>query len=417
MNIDTVESAFRRSSHNRRGSITALTAVLLPVLLLLSVFSLNVAYMQLTRTELKVATDAATRTAGRAMSEYQDVNEAIRLGKNTAQRNKVGGKRFLLRNRDIEFGWSQRTNNGYGRYDFSKVSTQAVQNQTAQSNAVRIWGKRDASSRSGKVDLLFKGFNEFSTFEPITSSVSTQVDRDIALIIDRSGSMGWSNENLTQYRSRQGGEWVWDPPEMETTYETYLQQKDDWEDANGRAPVPDASRWRALEVAVNAFLDVLIATDQEELVSVATFSTTARLDLELQATSDYDNIRDLMKDIGDGVSSSKKVWGSTAIGDGIDSGFPSLMNSFGRPYAAKTVLAMTDGNNNNGQNPMSVTENILDQYNATFDAVTLSDGANQTLMEDIADLGGGQHYHADDESELVEHFEEIANNLPTIITN
>lgn len=153
------------------------------------------------------------------------------------------------------------------------------------------------------------------------------------------------------------------------------------------------------------------------MVSVATFSSSARLDLNLQETLDYDNIRNLVEDIGNGISTTYRVGGETAIGDGIDSGFPPLIDSLGRPYAAKTVLVLTDGNNNSGSDPRFVTKNILDQHNATFDAVTVSDRADQGLMEEITKLGGGNHYHAVHAAELVTIFEKIANNLPTIISN
>ena len=423
-------SARGQMPYTRRGAIAALTAVLLPVLLILSVFAINVAYMQLTKTELKIATDAAARAAGRALSKYQDIDKAIYYATSTAKRNKVAGDNLRIRTQDVEFGWSQRTNAGHGRYVFSKVNTNAVRNETAQFNAVRVWGKRDSGSPDGEIDLFFKGLREFSTFDPVTSSVSTQVDRDIAMVLDRSGSMAASDIAYTQYLSYQwqqvptwwgGWRWVqvevWDPPEMEAAYSAYVSQYINWYSHYGRAPVPDASRWKSLEIAVNAFLDVLEATDQEELVSVATFSSSARLDLNLQETLDYDNIRNLVEDIGNGISTTYRVGGETAIGDGIDSGFPSLIDSLGRPYAAKTVLVLTDGNNNSGSDPRFVTKNILDQHNATFDAVTVSDRADQGLMEEITKLGGGNHYHAVHAAELVTIFEKIANNLPTIISN
>ena len=34
----------------------------------------------------------------------------------------------------------------------------------------------------------------------------------------------------------------------------------------------------------------------------------------------------------------------------------------------------------------------------------------------VAAIGGGTHYHADDGESLIAIFEEIANNLPTILT-
>jgi hypothetical protein len=36
-------------------------------------------------------------------------------------------------------------------------------------------------------------------------------------------------------------------------------------------------------------------------------------------------------------------------------------------------------------------------------------------MQDVAETGGGKHYHAATGEELVSIFQEIANNLPTIL--
>ncbi len=38
-------------------------------------------------------------------------------------------------------------------------------------------------------------------------------------------------------------------------------------------------------------------------------------------------------------------------------------------------------------------------------------------MQAVANIGGGKHYHADEGNALIEIFEQIANNLPTIITD
>ena len=51
-------------------------AIMLPVLAVLAAFCINAAHMQLTRTELIVATDAAAKAGGRAFSEIQTVEAA-----------------------------------------------------------------------------------------------------------------------------------------------------------------------------------------------------------------------------------------------------------------------------------------------------------------------------------------------------
>jgi hypothetical protein len=260
-----------------------------------------------------------------------------------------------------------------------------------------------------------------SNFQPITSSIATQVDRDMALILDRSGSMAYSifdwenyyeDELQLQWRySRRRGwyqEWVevrvWDPPAMEQHYNTYNQQYDRFLNNNG--PVPDDSRWSALETAVDAFLDVLETTDQEEQVSLATFSSGATLDLQLQKT--FQSIRNQV--------ANRRPSGNTSIGAGMQTGMPSLLTSFARPYAAKTIVVLTDGVNNTNPTPVSVANSIMADHNVTIHTVTLSEEADQQTMQQVASIGQGKHYHASSEAALVDIFREIANNLPTIIT-
>ena len=55
----------------RDGVVVVLFAIVLPVLLLLSAVAINIAYMQLTRTELKIATDASARAGGRGVERIQ----------------------------------------------------------------------------------------------------------------------------------------------------------------------------------------------------------------------------------------------------------------------------------------------------------------------------------------------------------
>ena len=170
---------------------------------------------------------------------------------------------------------------------------------------------------------------------------------------------------------------------------------------------PDGSRWAQLEDAVNAFVNVLETTDQEELVSVASFSSSATLDLDLELN--YTLIRDLVEDT--------RPYGGTAIGKGMQEGLPSLLDAArARPFASKTIVILTDGMNNYSPYPDNVAEDIVADHNVTIHTVTFSPGADQTSMQEVAAIGHGRHYHANTGNELVEIFEEIANNLPTILT-
>ena len=56
---------------DRKGAVLPLFALLLPVIMILCGFAINMAYMQLVATEMKVSTDVASHAGGRALSEAQ----------------------------------------------------------------------------------------------------------------------------------------------------------------------------------------------------------------------------------------------------------------------------------------------------------------------------------------------------------
>ena len=75
----------------RRAVILPMFAILLPILLIVCFMVINLAQMQLTRTELKIATDAAARAGGRAWSKHHDVAVARQFASTAAELNDVAG--------------------------------------------------------------------------------------------------------------------------------------------------------------------------------------------------------------------------------------------------------------------------------------------------------------------------------------
>ncbi|TWU49383.1 vWA domain-containing protein [Rubripirellula reticaptiva] len=405
----------------RRGAVMGLLAVLLPVLAILAAFCINTAQMQLTRTELMVATDAAARAGGRAFSETQTVSAAKTAAATTAAMNLVNGEPLQLRTNDsaneIEFGETTQPNGVNGRYVFVKIPTSQVASGQKIASALRVMGRRDGGGLSGSVPLVIPGVLNASVFETVQDAVAMQVDRDISVVLDRSGSMetvefdwpynkspwstaakdaGVSAGKLTKYY----GNYYYANGVDSTTYQQWA-----WEDYYGLGPAP-MSPWQELVIAVDAFLDVLDTTSQEEQVSVASYSSSASLDCWLE--KDFQTVRNVVNGLNTG--------GSTAIGKGMQSGIQALLASDARPYASKTMVVMTDGIHNSGIDPETVASELMGSYNLTIHTVTFGDGADQDKMEDVAQIGGGKHYHAASGAELVAIFEEIANNLPTIIT-
>ena len=139
-------SNVQRKAACRRGAITPLFAIMLPVLLILCGFAVNLAYMQKVSTELKVATDAAAHAAGRAMSIHQTTDAAIAQARLTAQTNTVAGRVIQVATEEettddhleITFGRSIRGDNGYGRYEFTSVPKAQVDNGSQRATSVAV---------------------------------------------------------------------------------------------------------------------------------------------------------------------------------------------------------------------------------------------------------------------------------------
>jgi hypothetical protein len=398
-----------------------LMAILLPVLAILAAFCINAAQMQLTRTELMVATDAAAKAGGRAFSEVQTVSAAKTAAVTTAALNNVNGEPLQLQSDDganeIEFGSTEQPDGVLGRYYFRKIPTSTVESGQQIASAVRVRGRRESGSLSGRVPLVIPGLLNVDDFSTVQSSVAMQVDRDISLVLDRSGSMDdvdfdWQSGQSPWYTSTKDagvaagklryyyGNYYYASGTDSLTYQQWV-----WEEHYGNGPAPRPA-WQDLVEAVDAFLNVLEATSQEEQVSVASYSSSATLDTWLE--KDFDIIRDTV----DGLNTG----GSTAIGEGMQEGIEALLDSAARPFAAKTMVVMTDGMHNDGIGPDVVAEELMNSYNLTIHTVTFGEGADQQLMQEVAGIGGGKHYHAATGAELVAIFEEIANNLPTILT-
>lgn len=119
-------------------------------------------------------------------------------------------------------------------------------------------------------------------------------------------------------------------------------------------------------------------------------------------------------------------YGGTAIGSSLREGVELIRNASednpdarSRPFAAKTIVVLTDGNNTVGDNPVNVARDELATEDVIVHTITFTPGvsdAGKEAMADVAEFGRGRHYHTDSGAALARIFEEIANNLPTILT-
>jgi Ca-activated chloride channel family protein len=358
-----------------------LIAITLPLVVIMAAFALDVAWMQLVRTELRTATDAASRAGAKTLSLKQNVPDARRAAKEAAQRNLVGGDPLRLRNSEIQFGIGKQATET-SRFNFTAGGTLL--------NAVRVTGNRTEGSLGGPVDLFLGRVLGVNTFEPRQVATSTQLDRDICLVVDRSGSM--------MEKAKGKGMVEGSTPCSK--------------------PHPTKSRWGALHAALDAFVDELEKTPQQEQCALVTYSsagsdcgitfTTSDINVPLSFT--YGTIRSEMDRL-----SSRPVAGRTAISAGLDNGNRVLTGSRVRPFALKSILLMTDGLHNTGPEPiLSARESAA--KNIVVNTVTFSDDADFARMKAVAEATGGRHFHAEDSQELEEIFREIAKTLPVLTT-
>ena len=185
----------------RRGGMIVLIAVCLPIFLACAAFAVNVAYIDLTRTELRTATDFAARAAGRTLSATGDQTAAIAMAQQAASRNEVAGAPLQLDNSDIEFGFADRANENQ-RYLYTAGNVGA--------NSVRVTGLLSSVSLNGLRALPFANAFDRSQFGAQQRAIATQVDRDICIVIDRSGSMAFGvTETATGTPSSAPSDWSW----------------------------------------------------------------------------------------------------------------------------------------------------------------------------------------------------------------
>ncbi len=360
-----------------------LVAILLPVMLILASFVVNLAYMELTRTELRIVSDAATRAAGFELSRTQDPAQARATARDAAARNKVAGKATQLADADIVFGASTRASLAQ-RYKFTPGG--------AQINAVTVNARRDAGSLSGTVNLVMPTFGAVKTFGPVQQAISTQVECDVALVLDRSGSMAYGDFEESEKMAAAGQPPAGAPP--------------GWQFCD---PAPPKSRWRSLVDSVNVFIAALNQSPQKEFVSLVTYADDAKRELALSG-----NYGKLPKALD--VYTQKYCSGFTNIHDGITEGVNSLDDpSTARPWAVKVVIVLTDGRRTKGADPVLAAQAAFAK-GVTVYTVTYSAEADIPAMTSVASKGGGEHFHASSGAELKKVFSTIANKLPILLT-
>jgi Ca-activated chloride channel family protein len=309
-------------------------------------FSVDIAHMHLSRTELRSATDAASQASSQELAATLDTSLAIQKGQEIAALNLVNGEPLQLVAGDFEFGRSDL--DATGRFVFAQGSTPL--------NTVRVTGRRTSGSASGAIPLLFGNILGFSSFEPQVTAAATYIERDVVLVVDRSGSMS-------------------------------------------------GSKFVDLQNAINVFITTLDSTPVDEEVGLASYSEFATEDVELTGQ---------LVEVSDGLA-ALSTGGRTSISRGMDAGAAIMDRGRSVQFVERTLIVMTDGQHNEGPEPSTVATRLAAD-GVQIHTITFGSGADKTRMRNVAAIGGGRHFHALSASELVDAYREIALTLGTVIT-
>lgn len=377
-----IRSSLRKTKYalnHRQGGILVFVAVLLPAILILIAFAINIGWMNLVRTRTMIAADASTRAAGRMFAITGDLNQAKEKSREIAKLNTIAGKNISISESDFVLGRSTRVSTT-GRYQFTAGGSNP--------NALGVRIKRTDASDNGGVGFLLAKTFDAKQFEFEKFAVSTRVDVDISFVVDRSGSMIYaSNEKATGF-----------PPLANPTWKP-------------NDPAPPKSRWLDLADATNNFISEIVDSALDERVSLVTYGDNATLDQSM--TASYSLIK-----TGVHKYTTKFSPAATNIGAGLDLGVTSLGGGAARASASKIVILMTDGKLNapkGAPDPVTVAKKAAEKGILIF-TVTFADEADQALMKSVALAGGGKHFHASTGSNLSVILQTIVRILPTVLT-
>ena len=378
----------------KRGAVLPLVAIFIVILITMAAFSVDLAFIELVKTELKAATDAAAKAGTSALVQGMSDSDAQNAAISFAAKNQVNGKPLSISATDITLGQSVQQSDGTWLFVPGAKPSQAVQ----------IISRLSSSNANGSVGLFFAPIVGTNSYSTTTTSVASAFACDVCLVLDRSHSMCFDQSGtLWQY-----------PPPIYSNVTMGIQS----------APAV-GSRWLALDSAVNSFCQILGTAGAPAHVSVVTWGTDIGTNTEEYAltgqtapavTLDLDlttNVNAVYSAVH--AHSNNVMLGGTDMAGGMDQGTTVLTSSSSRPYAKKIMILMTDGQWNAGRDPIAAATDALAQ-NITIHCVCFLPNADQTTTQQIATMTNGQFHYASDSAGLTAAFQKLAYSLPIVLT-
>jgi Ca-activated chloride channel family protein len=388
--------ARRHHLRQRRGGMIVLVAIMLTVVIILCALAVNMAWIELAQTEMRVVTDNAARTAMVEFGKSADSTAARTAAKNNAKTNSVGGKSYVLQNSDVVFGRAVKQSNN--SYTFTANGT--------PTNAVQIQANMVSTSSMGQLQNLMTGVISPDYVNLQNQSIAVRLDNDIAIVVDRSASMAWDLSGTAYtYPSETG-------TDAGNDIQFYFTK-----------PHATLSRWAGLCDALDAFQQAVSDRNINAQVGLVTFASdyqfgnsqwqSTKVANDVNLTTNFPSIVTAANNYG-----TKPLIGGTDIGAGMTNGRNMLISGTGaRTNAVKTMIVMTDGNRQSGLTTSEIAAYATTCKNEgiTIHTITFSEDAAYSLMQTVANNGGGKHYHSKNFAELRQAFLDIAGSLPVML--
>ncbi len=414
MMLNDVHTVFlERETHlgnkatKRRGAAFVLITAMLFVFVISAAFTINYSYMQLVRTELRAATDAAAKAGAEALARTENTTLARQEAIRYAAANRVAGQPFLLGTNDVEFG--RVSPQGVGRWNFKSGGNSL--------NAVRINARTGNGAANSAIPLFFSSVLGRDSFTPAYTATAGQQEVEVCLCLDRSGSMAFDMS---------GTDWAYAPGNPLFVSRSGLSTRDQ---NYYSPPHPTASRWAALRDAVDLFLTeagkynppprtalVTWANGMTSGVSPYAYSPSSSTELVLPASSGH-NWANNKSSVQTAINNrgSSPVIGGTNLSAGLDLAVSVLRGTNSSIYTSKVVILLTDGEWNAGRDP------TVAAYDARGQGITVHTISMLTSLQPdlqaVATITGGKYIGTSNTVELRNAFIELARSLPVVLTD
>ncbi len=393
---------------SRRGAAHVLIAAMLFAFIVTAAMTVDFAYMQLIRTELRTATDAAAKAGTEALARTEDVNQAKAAAVAYAAANKVAGQTMQISTSDVKLG--RVTGQSNGTWTFAENSTPY--------NAVRVDSKIGNSGLMAAIPMFFAPSFGQAGFATTAQATAGQQEVEVCLCLDRSGSMmfdmtgtnfSYPSNNPLLYPSQYY---------PSTMYRNYCSPSN-----------PTGSRWSVLIPAVTTFLEEAGQFPYPPRTALVTWSnsmtlpyypnrsyTTAATNFDLPAagsfvwSSNRTSVENALATL-----TSNPLGGGTNLSSGLDRAVQVLTGTNGRSLSNKIIILMTDGEWNAGRDPVAAAQDAADA-GITVHCVSMLT-STQTTLTQVAQITGGQYYATQNAAQLEQAFEDLAKQLPVVLTD